>query len=170
MPVLVALALRESSPAAGLVLVATLIGVGIASRFGLGRLHLLLVPRLSVLMCLVVLTVTGLALLGRALDAGDLAWGVLLPMVILTMLIERVTVTLAEEGGRNTLVKGAWSLVVVLTCYPLFASPFLAQLLFGYPELIVVIMGLLVWIGGYMGYRLSELVRFRNAPGVGAAP
>jgi len=162
MPALVALALRESSPALGVAMVATLIGVGVVGRFGLGRLHLLLVPRLSVLLCLVVLAVTGLALVGRALDGGDLGWGVLLPIVILTMLIERVTVTLAEEGPRNTAVKAAWSAVVAASCYPIFASGYLSQLVFGYPELVVVVMGVLVWIGGYLGYRLSELLRFRS--------
>lgn len=162
MPPLVALALRESSAGSGLALLSSVIAVGVVARFGLGRLHLLLVPRLSVLLCLVVLAITGLALLGVSLEARDLGRGVLLPIVILTMLIERVTVTLAEEGRRNTLVKTFWTAVVAASCYPIFASSYLAHLMFGYPELVVVTMGLLVWIGGYMGYRVSELIRFRT--------
>ena len=27
--------------------------------------------------------------------------------------------------------------------------------MFGFPELVIVVMGVLVWIGGYTGYRLS---------------
>ena len=34
--------------------------------------------------------------------------------------------------------------------------------MFGYPELVLCIMGLLVWIGGYTGFRAVELVRFRS--------
>ena len=34
--------------------------------------------------------------------------------------------------------------------------------MFAFPELVFVVMGLLVWIGGYNGYRLSDLVRFRT--------
>jgi hypothetical protein len=162
MPTLLALALRQSSLGFGMAVVAVVLTVGIASRVGLERLHLLLVPRLSLLLCIVVLAVIGLALLGRGLEIGDLAWGVLLPIVILSMLIERFTVSLAEEGRRNTLIKLAWTAVVALSCYPIFVSDFLAHLMFGYPELVLVVMGLLVWIGGYMGYRLSELLRFRE--------
>jgi hypothetical protein len=33
--------------------------------------------------------------------------------------------------------------------------------MFSFPELVLCIMGLLVWIGGYTGYRLSDLLRFR---------
>lgn len=162
MPTLVALALRESTLGTGLVMVASVLGLGIVGRFGLGRLHLLLVPRLSVLLCLVVIVITGLALAGQSVGSRDLGWGVLLPIVILTMLIERVTVSLAEEGRRNTAVKTFWTLVVALSCYPLFASNLLGHLMFGYPELVLVVMGVLVWIGGYMGYRVSELLRFRE--------
>jgi hypothetical protein len=34
--------------------------------------------------------------------------------------------------------------------------------MFGFPELVISIMGLLVAIGGYTGYRLAELWRFRS--------
>jgi hypothetical protein len=33
--------------------------------------------------------------------------------------------------------------------------------MFGFPELVIVVMGLLIWIGGYTGYRFSDLIRFR---------
>jgi len=162
MPILLALALRESALGVGMVVIATVLSFGICGRLLLGRLHLLLVPRLSILLCMVVLTVTGLALLGRSMESRDLGWGVLLPIVILSMLIERISVSLAEEGTRNTLVKLAWSVVVTLTAYPLFQSELAQHLMFGYPELVVSVMGVLVWIGGYTGYRLSELLRFRS--------
>jgi hypothetical protein len=34
--------------------------------------------------------------------------------------------------------------------------------MFSFPELTLCVMGLLVWIGGYTGYRLLDLVRFRS--------
>ena len=65
MPVLIALALREVSLVAGLLLVAAVLLLGIVGRLVLERMHLLLVPRLGVLLCAVVLAVTSFALLGR---------------------------------------------------------------------------------------------------------
>ncbi len=43
-----------------------------------------------------------------------------------------------------------------------YFSFFLVQLPVSFPELVIVVMGLLVWIGGYMGYRVVDLLRFRE--------
>lgn len=161
MPVLIALALRQVSLVAGLLLVAAVLLLGILGRLVLERMHLLLVPRLGVLLCAVVLSVTSFALLGREAEVRELSVGVLFPMVILTMLIERFSVTLAEEGLRPALVRAGWSVVVAVAVYPIFHSAVAEHLMFGFPELVIVVMGVLIWIGGYTGYRFSDLIRFR---------
>jgi transglutaminase-like putative cysteine protease len=161
MPVLIALALRSTSLLPGLGMVAAVIAIGFVGRLGLERLRLLLVPRLSVLLCLVVLAVTGLALMGRGAASRNFFGGVLLPMVILTMLIERVSVTLEEEGTKAVLIKAGWSVGVAVAVYPIFQSVRAEHIMFGFPELVLVVIGALVWIGGYTGYRLSDLIRFR---------
>jgi hypothetical protein len=43
-------------------------------------------------------------------------------------------------------------------------------LMFSFPELVVVVMGLLVWVGGYTGYRVSDLMRFRTLVAEGPEP
>jgi hypothetical protein len=161
MPVLIAFTLRETSLLIGLGMVVGVIALGIGGRIVLDRLHLLLVPRLSILMCLVVLAVTSLALFGRGLDVTDLFSGVFFPIVILTMLVERFSITLAEEGLQQALLRAGWSVVVAIAVYPIFRSTFAENLMFGYPELLFVIMGLLVLIGSYTGYRMADLIRFR---------
>ena len=171
MPVLIALALRQVALAAGLLLVAAVLLLGILGRLVLERMHLLLVPRLGVLLCAVVLAVTSFALLGREVEVRELSVGVLFPMVILTMLIERFSVTLAEEGVRPALVRAGWSVVAAVLVYPIFHSEAAEHLMFGFPELVIVVMGVLIWIGGYTGYRISDLIRFRAfaKPAGGAA-
>lgn len=165
LPVLIALALRGTTLGRGLAMIAFVIGLGVIGRLGLERLRLLLVPRLAILLCVVVLTVTGLALSGRAFVERDLYAGVLFPMVILTGLIERFSISLAEEGLRAALVKAANSTLIAVTVYPLFMSELLQHVMFTYPELVISVMGILVWIGGYTGYRLSDLRRFRTFAG-----
>jgi hypothetical protein len=161
MPVLIALALRQVSLVSGLLLVAAVLLLGILGRLVLERMHLLLVPRLGVLLCAVVLSVSSFALLGRGVEVRELSVGVLFPMVILTMLIERFSVTLAEEGLRPALERAGWSTLVAVAVYPVFHSQTAEHLMFGFPELVIVVMGTLIWIGGYTGYRVSDLVRFR---------
>jgi hypothetical protein len=161
MPVLIAFALRGTTLAWGLALVGFVLALGVVTRLALERLRLLLVPRLAILLCLVVLSVTGLALLGRGVDSRDLFAGILFPIVILTMLVERFSITMAEEGLRTAVVRAAHSLVVAVAVYPAFRSLLAEHLMFSFPELVVCIMGLLVWIGGYTGYRVLDLLRFR---------
>jgi transglutaminase-like putative cysteine protease len=161
MPVLIAFALRYTDLVAGLALVAAVLLVGILTRGMLDRLRLLLVPRLSVLLCLVVLLVTAAALVGGGTGVRDFFAGVLFPLVILTMLIERFSITTAEEGVVQALTRAGSSTLVAVSVYPIFRSATAQQLMFGFPELVLVVMGLLVWMGGYTGFRAADLIRFR---------
>ena len=162
MPVLIALALRGFPLYMGLALVAAVISLGYLGRFALERLRLLMVPRLAILLCFVVLAVTGFALMGEDTGVSSLFAGALLPIVILTMLIERVYITTSEEGVREALLRSFWSVLVASAIHPIFRSEYAEYLMFSFPELVVVVMGVLVWIGGYMGYRVVDLIRFRD--------
>jgi hypothetical protein len=171
MPILIAFTLRSTSLSLGLGMVVAVIGLGIVSRLVLQRLRLLLVPRLAILLCVVVLGVTTLALLGEGLGERDLTGAVLFPMVILTMLVERFSVTLEEEGLRSALVRAGYSVLVAAIVYPIFRSAQAEHVMFSFPELVISLIGLLVLTGGYTGYRVSDLIRFRSlarAEGVSA--
>jgi hypothetical protein len=161
MPLLVAFALRGYPLGPGLALVAFVLAVGVGTRLALERLRLLMVPRLSILLCVVVLSVAAFALAGDALGVREFFAGVLFPIVILTMLVERFTIALAEEGTRAALAPLGWSLVVAVTAHPVFRNAEAEHLMFTFPELSLVAIGLLVWLGGYTGYRLADLIRFR---------
>jgi len=162
MPVLIALALRGFSLGLGLVLVAIVILFGFLARLALEKLRLLMVPRLSIVLCIVVLAVTLLALIGQDIEVSGFFAGALLPIVILTMLIERVYITTSEEGTREALLRAFWSVLVASAIHPIFRNAHAEYLMFSFPELVLVVMGVLVWIGGYMGYRVADLVRFRE--------
>jgi len=162
MPVLIAFALRNVPIYVGLAMVVGVISVGVFGRLVLERLRLLLVPRLAILLCLVVLGVALFALVGRRFDTRELFSGVLFPIVILTMLIERFSIAIAEEGMRNALVRAGYSLLVTVAVYPILRDPTAEYVMFSFPELTFCVMGMLVWIGGYTGYRLLDLVRFRS--------
>ncbi|MGF1511264.1 MAG: UUP1 family membrane protein [Myxococcota bacterium] len=161
MPILVGLAMRETSLWLGLIMVSVVIGVGVVTRRLLDGLRLLVVPRISFLLCLTILCVVGLALLGEGLGSRDFFSGVVFPIIVLTMLIERFSLVLAEEGFRTAMNRSLLSILIAVATYPIFRSTFAEHLMFGFPELVLVVMGLLVWIGGYMGFRLTDFLRFR---------
>lgn len=162
MPVLIALSLREIDLASGLMLVVAVLVAGTTWRLFLDRLRLLFVPRVCLLLSLVVLMVSGLTLAGHAFDLGGTVTGLLLPIVILAMLIERIAVTTIEEGPLQAGKLLLGSLGIAIVAYPVFRSATISHLFFGFPELVLCIMGGLVLIGGYTGYRLTELHRFRS--------
>ncbi|MFZ9887108.1 MAG: UUP1 family membrane protein [Myxococcota bacterium] len=161
MPILLALSLRTTRLIDGLLLLTFVLGIAVVARVLLNRLRLLVVPRLGVLLCLVVLAMTLLTLLGDALDFNEMFASVLFPVVILTMLVERFSLTLAEEGARSALETAGYSVLSALLAYPVFKSELAVHIMFGFPELIFTVMGLLIILGGYTGYRLVDLRRFR---------
>jgi len=162
MPLLLALSLYETNVVIGVLLVAVCLAVGVFGRLLLDRLRLLFVPRICLLLSLVILTVTSLAQIGYAWGGRELMGGLLFPIVILAMLIERISVNTMEEGMRSTaqLLIGSFGLSALV--YPLFRSAGLGHLFLGFPELIFCVMACLVLMGGYTGYRVAELVRFRS--------
>lgn len=161
LPILIPLSLRDTGLGTGLAMVAGVLLSGIGARLLLERFRLLFVPRLCLLLCIVVLVLVVFAVGGYSYQSRDVLRGVLLPIVILTMLIERFSITVAEEGGREAVQRMLTTAIVVLAAYPIFQARAVSQLMFGFPELVLCAMGLLIWTGGYMGYRLSEVVRFR---------
>lgn len=84
------------------------------------------------------------------------------PIVIVTVLIERFSVMIAEEGVRNTLKSLVGTLIISILTYGLYQIQSLQIFVFTHPEILLSILGVLILIGKYQGYRLSELIRFRS--------
>ena len=162
MPVLIALAFRETGLAAGLVLFALVVTVGLLLRFYLERLRLLLVPRLSAVLTIVVILMVLMSLLSHQLhwDVG-LSVG-LFPMVILAMVIERLSIIWEERGPRDALMESLGSTLIAVLAFVVMGRPEIQHLVFVFPELLLLVLGLTIMMGRYSGYRLSELIRFRE--------
>lgn len=162
LPILLALSLRTTRLFDGLLLLAIVVGLAVIARVFLNKLRLLVVPRLGVLLCMVVLTMTALSLMGSELNVTEMSASVLFPVVILTMFVERFSLTMAEEGPRSALMSAAYTVLAAVLAYPVFKSELAVHLMFGFPELVFTVMGLLIFLGGYTGYRLMDLSRFRS--------
>ena len=103
-----------------------------------------------------------MALVGRDSGNREFFAGLVFPIVILTMLVERFSITMAEEGIREAMIQAGFSVLVAVAIYPIFRSDQAEYLMFTFPELVLVVMGFLVLIGGYTGYRVADLIRFRS--------
>jgi transglutaminase-like putative cysteine protease len=161
-PTLIALSFVFADWRTGVFVFAVVIVLGLASRSLLERLKLLMVPRLSVVLTVVVLIVVFAVSLLDYLHLTPGAQAVLLPMVILTMTVERFYVTAEEDGGRFALQLLAGTMAVALCCYLALRWAAVGSLLFRFPELHLFTIAALILIGRYTGYRLTELWRFRD--------
>jgi transglutaminase-like putative cysteine protease len=162
-PTLLALAFVYNDFWSGLCIFAVVVATGFISRGVLDRLRLLLVPRLSIILTLVVmLMVLGVAVLNYFKELAPSGQTVLLPMVILTNLVERFYVTSEEDNFLEAVRLMVTTAVLALAIYLLLNWRVLGNVLFDYPELHCFTVAILVLMGRYTGYRLTELVRFRD--------
>lgn len=161
-PIILTLFFKETSFSFGLFFFSVIVGVGIVERYILDKFYLLAVPRLSIILTFVILFMIGYTLIsgdGGFFSQRHLAF---FPIVIVATNIERLSIMLAEEGFINTSKTLIGTLVIAILGYLLFSVPSLEVLMFTNPELLFTVIGLLILIGKYKGYRLSEFLRFRD--------
>ena len=161
MPVLIALAFRETQLFWGVVLFTLLVTLGLSIRFLLDRLRLLLVPRLSAVLIVVVVLMLIISLVSHQLGMETGLSVALFPMVIIAMTIERMSVVWEERGAADAMRAGGGSLLIAVLAYIFMGMAWLEHLVFTFPELLLVVLALVVLAGRYTGYRLLELRRFR---------
>jgi len=161
MPVLIALAFRQTGLLWGCIFLSIVVGLGLGARFYLERLKLLLVPRLATIVIVVILLLAMLTVISfrlgfeRGLSIG------LFPIVILTMTIERMTLVWEERGAAEAFQQAAGSIVVGGLCYLLMNVRLVEHLAFVFPELLLIVLAATLLLGRYTGYRLTELRRFK---------
>ena len=161
-PVLISLAFRETQLLWGIILFTLVTGIGLLLRTYLEHLRLLLLPRLGVVLSFVVLTMLGISLLSHALGLERGLNVALFPMVILTMTIERMAVLWEERGPGEATIAALGSLFAASLAYLCMLTPTIIYLMFTFPGLVVVLMGIMIALGRYSGYKLSEIYRFKT--------
>lgn len=160
-PVLIALAFRETQLGFGILLFSLITAMGLLLRSYLEHLKLQMLPRLSVVLTFVVILIAAISLLSHRLGLDQALSVSLFPMVILTMTIERLSITWEERGGQHALKVALGTLVAAALAYALMSIPPLVYFVFTFPGVLLVLMALMLALGRYRGYRLTELFRFK---------
>lgn len=161
MPVLIALAFRETHVIWGISLFIIIVSFGLLARFYLDQLRLLLVPRLAAILTVVILLMIFISVICQNLGLDSGLSVALFPMVILTMTIERMCITWDERGASEAIKSGFGSLVAAVISYWAMSYEPVQYLMFAFPELLLILLALILWFGQYRGYRLFELKRFK---------
>lgn len=159
-PVLIALAFRETRLLSGVILFTLVVAMGLAVRFYLDKLRLLMVPRQASVLIVVVLLLAAISIISGRLGIETGLSVALFPMVILTMVIERMSVVWEERGATQAIIEGIGSLIVATVAYLVMSLDTVSYVTFAFPELMLVVLAATLLLGRYTGYRLTELRRF----------
>ena len=161
-PILLTLFFRETSFGFGMLFFFVVILVGIGERYVLDKFYLLAVPRMSIILIMVILLMLGYSFFTTDVAFASQKHLAFFPIVIVTTNIERLSIMIAEEGLVNTLKTLLGTLIIAILGYSLYSIHALEMFMFTNPELLFTIIGLLILVGKYKGYRLSEFLRFRD--------
>ena len=134
--------------------------IGLLIRSYLSSLNLLLVARIATLVILVIGIISVFSVVSYQLGLIGGLTITFFPMIILAWTIERMSIIWEEEGPKEVLIQGGGSLLTASLVYLLMMNRLLEHLTYSFPELLLVVLAVILMIGSYTGYRLSELRRF----------
>jgi hypothetical protein len=162
MPVLIALAFRDTQLIGGIILFAVITIIGLLLRANLEQIKLLIVPKLSVILTAVIILIAIISIISNKLDIECGLSIALFPMVILTMTIERLSILWEERDGASVIKIGLSSLFAASMAYLIMSISWVHYVFFAFPGLLLILMAIMLLCGRYRGYRLLELLRFKE--------
>ena len=161
MPVLIAMAFLQTSLLVGLIGFVSIVCIGLIVRSWLSHLNLLLVARISAVIIVVIAIIGAISLITYKIGLTEGIKVTFFPMIILSWTIERMSIQWEEEGYKEVLKQGGGSLFVAVCAFIAMDSIVIQHLTFNFLGLQLVILALVLIMGNYTGFRLSELKRFK---------
>lgn len=159
----------------GLITLATAMVVGMGTRYGLKKVHLLFMPKLAIVMIMITLSLFALLIVGTIFKLFDSQFFsiAIFPMLILGSITEKFTGIQSEAGLWKTLWLTLQTLIIAIVSY--IAVGGVIDLGFGsfqwdtlrnfmrhYPEAIFLFLIINIGFGKWSGLRLVEYIRFRE--------
>ncbi len=161
LPALIALSCRETGLFYGLAGFLFIIGIVSALHYPLERLGLLYIPKMAIMLSAVVITFLGTATFAISFNLYELSYISLFPIAVVTITAERFGRKIMEEGMKDALKLTLQTLVVASIVYFIINSRTMQAFILAFPELLLVIIGLNLLLGRWIGLRVSEYYRFR---------
>lgn len=159
-PMLLAMSLVKTGLVAGLVSFGLIMVIGLSMRALLSKLNLLLVPRIAAVVIFVILIMQTFTILGFRLKLDMISAAAFFPIIIMAWIIERASITWEEDGASNACKELINSLLTALITYFIINNDIIRHVMYAFNELNLVILFVVMLLGTYTGYRLTELRRF----------
>ncbi|RME94636.1 MAG: hypothetical protein D6766_05280 [Verrucomicrobia bacterium] len=170
MPALVAVSFQETGFWLGSILFFCVVLVSSAVNFSLIRLRLLHIPRLTIVLTFVVMSMFAVSIAGVKSGLSASAGVSLFPMAILTLTSERFTMTTLEDSWIEAIRRVVVTYVVSAACYYVIGMDQVRLVVAAFPELLLANIAINLVLGSWTGMRWTEYWRFRSAVRAHAAP
>lgn len=161
MPVLIAVAFVQTQLVTGIVGFLLIVGTGLIIRSYLSKLNLLLVARISAVIITVIMIISLFTIVAFKIGLTAGLSITFFPMIILSWTVERMSILWEEEGWKEVATQGGGSLLTAVIIYIAMTNPFVQHLTFNFIGIQLIVLALILMLGNYTGYRLSELRRFK---------
>jgi hypothetical protein len=162
MPVLLAIAFIQTTLITGVIIFLMILAVGLWVRTYLSRLDLLLISRIAAVVVIVVGMMVLISIVSYRMGYDQALTVTFFPMIIIAWTIEHMSILWEDDGPGEVLIQTTGSLVVAVLCYLVMTNNYVEHWTFNFPEVLLVSLGMIIIMGHYTGYRLTELLRFRH--------
>ncbi len=162
LPALIAGAASATGALWGLVGLLLVVVMVVAVRWAVQHLRLLHSPTLAILLAAVTTALLLTSLTADRVGLHALSYVAMFPIAVLAITAERFYMALEERGLRDAGRELAGTMVVILACYLVMNSLALQALMLEFPELLLLVLAADVYLGRWVGMRLSEYLRFRQ--------
>lgn len=159
-PMLIAMSLVKTGFITGLICFGVIISIGLLIRTLLSKLNLLLVPRISAVVVFVILIMQYMTIIGYQINWEVASSAIFFPIIITAWIIERASIIWEEDGAKNATVEIFYSMVTAVATYFVISNDYIRHITFAFNEINLVILFVVMLLGTYTGYRLTELKRF----------
>ncbi len=162
LPVLISLSLLETGLVAGLTLFSIMIGIVALVNFPLEKWGIQYNAKITTMLIAVVLT--ALVAIQFLHTTGWLSASAPLffPIIILTIVSERVARKIEEEGTKCALELYGTTLLTTVLIYSVLSSTLIQNFVLTFPEIILTVAGINLLLGKWIGLRVMEYYRFLN--------
>ncbi|MDA3947178.1 MAG: hypothetical protein PF439_10925 [Helicobacteraceae bacterium] len=162
LPALIASAARDTGLMWGLIGFMGIILLSALIRKFLDYLQLLHSPKMAIMLTVVVIAMLLTTTIAVQTSYLALAHISLFPIAILAITAERFAIIQEEIGFRKAMRISFFTMIVIAAAYAVMSSLFMQSLFIAFPELLFFLIVLNLWLGKWVGMRLSEFIRFRK--------
>ena len=162
MPMLIAAACRYTGLVDGLYIFGIVIAVATVFHLAMERVRLHRVPRLSAVITLITLVMIALLYLERFSAYADFRILAMFPVIILAFTADQLHQLIEDRDWMKLARTTLNTVLFIVACYLVYSSALLRGVFGAYPELILLVLLLQLWVGAWVSLRLTEYFRFKE--------